>query len=150
MSLAPEVVIELSVEPVGGASTPELVGGASVAPVVSTALDVPGPSAPCTAGSPDMSHDEEIMRRLFVELNREAISILGDGGLVILSSDSEEEVVEEEEAVEEEKDESTGGGSPSRGSPAPISLASPLSSLVTIGGSACSCYLRLGSQFNHL
>jgi hypothetical protein len=37
--------------------------------------------------------------RLFVELNHEAIGILGDGGLVILSNDSEEE-----------KDKPAGGG----------------------------------------
>jgi hypothetical protein len=59
-----------------------------------------------------MSRDEEIVRKLFVELNREAIGILGDGGLVILSNDDEEEAAKEED--EEVKDESTGGGSPSR------------------------------------
>ncbi|CAD6263949.1 unnamed protein product [Miscanthus lutarioriparius] len=51
-----------------------------------------------------MSHDKEIARKLFVEMNHEAIDILGDGGLVILSSDSEEEDVEEEEVDEEKKE----------------------------------------------
>ncbi|CAD6260865.1 unnamed protein product [Miscanthus lutarioriparius] len=119
---APEVVIELSNEDELKDSGP-LVGPVPIAPastaatasVASTALDIPGPSAPCTAGSPDTSHDEEIARKLFVELNREAISILGDNDLVILSSDSEEEVTEEEDADEEEEEnEPAGGGSPSR------------------------------------
>ncbi|CAD6219897.1 unnamed protein product [Miscanthus lutarioriparius] len=65
-----------------------------------------------------MSHVEEIARRLFVELNHEAIGILGDGGLVIPSSNNEEEIAEEEadeeEKKEEVKDEPTGSGSPSR------------------------------------
>ena len=118
-----EVVIELSDEDkpegltpwVGGASIAPIVSTAPTASVASTALDIPDPFAPCTVGSPDTSRDEEIVRRLFVKLNREAIGISGDGGLVILSSDSEEEVTEVEEAdEEEEKDEPAGGGSPSR------------------------------------
>ncbi|CAD6334083.1 unnamed protein product [Miscanthus lutarioriparius] len=94
-----------------------------------------------------MSHDEEIARRLLVELNHGAICIPGDDGLVILSSDSEEVVTEEEEDTEEEevKDEPVGSGSPSRRLVAPISSASSLKSLVTIGGGAFSSYLRLGS-----
>ncbi|XP_066385164.1 predicted GPI-anchored protein 58 [Miscanthus floridulus] len=111
-----EVVIELSDEgepegsiPSAGAAPVAPVSIAAPASVASTALDVPGPSAPCAAGSPDTSRDEEITRKLFVELNHEAIGILGDGSLVILSSDSEEEVTEEEE-----KNEPAGGGSPSR------------------------------------
>ncbi|CAD6204258.1 unnamed protein product [Miscanthus lutarioriparius] len=115
---APEVVIELSDEdepegsiPSAGAAPIAPVSTAAPASVASTALDVPGPSTPCAAGSPDTSRDEEIARKLVVELNREAISIPGDGGLVILSSDSEEEVTEEEE---EEENEPVGGGSPSR------------------------------------
>ena len=65
-----------------------------------------------------MSHDEEIARRLFVELKCEAIGISVDGGLVILNSDSEEEITEEgadeEEKKEEVKDEPTGSGLPLR------------------------------------
>jgi hypothetical protein len=61
-----------------------------------------------------MSRDEEIARRLFVELNREAIGISRDGGLVILSSDSKEEFTDEEADKEEEKYEPTGSGSPLR------------------------------------
>ncbi|XP_066354598.1 uncharacterized protein [Miscanthus floridulus] len=60
-----------------------------------------------------MSRDEEIMRKLFVELNREAIGIPRDGGLVILSSNSKEEIIEEEEVDEEKeevKDEPMGSG----------------------------------------
>jgi hypothetical protein len=63
---------------------------------------------------PDTNHDEEIARRLFVELNRKAIGISRDGGLVILSSDSEEEVTDEEADEEDEKNEPTGSGSPLR------------------------------------
>ena len=81
-------------------------------PVAQIALNIPGPSAPCAVGSPDTSRDEEIARKLFVELNREAISIPGDGGLVILSSDSEEEAAEEDAG--EEEDEPMDSGSPSR------------------------------------
>jgi hypothetical protein len=77
-----------------------------------------------------MSHDEEIARKLYVELNREALGIPGDGGLVILSSDSEEEVTEEEEVdgeekKEEVKDEPAGSGSLTGGEAAPISPSSP-------------------------
>jgi len=83
-------------------------------PVISTTLatsvtsvvpDIPRPSTPCAIGQPDMSRDEEIARKLFVELNREAIGIPRDGGLVILSSDSEEESIEEEANKEEKKEE---------------------------------------------
>jgi hypothetical protein len=97
------------------------VGTAPAAPIISTTpttsiaptvLDFLRPSTPCVIGQPDTNHDEEIVRKLFVELNREAIGILGDGGLVILSSDDEEEATEEEE--EEVKDKPTGGRSPSR------------------------------------
>ena len=122
MPSAPEVVIELSDEDEPKDLAP-LVGPIPVAPaptaalasVALTALYIPGPSAPCTAGSLDKSRDEEIARKLFVELNREAIGILGDGGLVILSSDSEGEVAKEEDADEEEEEnEPASGGSPSR------------------------------------
>jgi len=44
------------------------------------------------------------MRRLFVELNRKAISISGDGDLVILSSDDEDKAIEEAEVEEEEEE----------------------------------------------
>ncbi|CAD6336857.1 unnamed protein product [Miscanthus lutarioriparius] len=118
VSSVPELVIELFDEDEPESSTPS-VGGSSATsvilttPAASATLDILGPFAPCAAGSPDMSRDEEITRKLFVELNHEAIGILGDGGLVILSSDSEEEVTEEEEADEEE-DEPTGSGSSSK------------------------------------
>ena len=69
------------------------------------------------------------MRKLFVELNREAIGIPGDGGLVILSSDSEEESIEEEaneeEKKEELKDEPAGSGWSTGGEADPISPPSP-------------------------
>ncbi|CAD6266156.1 unnamed protein product [Miscanthus lutarioriparius] len=59
-----------------------------------------------------MSRDVEVARKLFIELNHEAIGIPRDDGLVILSSDDEEEAVEEEEVdedeVEEAKDEPAG------------------------------------------
>ena len=122
MPSALEVVIELFDEdepkdlallvgpiPVAPAST------AALASIALTALYIPGPSAPCTAGSPDTSRDEEIARKLFVELNREAIGIPRDSGLVILSSDNEGEVAKEEDADEEEEEnEPASGGSPSR------------------------------------
>jgi hypothetical protein len=92
--------------------------------------DIPSPFAPYTAGPTDTSHDEEIARRFHIELNREALGILGDGGLVILSCDSEEEVIEEEEVDEEEseeevKDKPVGSGSSIGGEAAPISPPSP-------------------------
>jgi hypothetical protein len=75
--------------------------------------------APCAAAAwQDTSSDEEFVRRLFVELNREATSIPGDGGLVVLSDDDEEEVTREEadeEEEEDEEDEVVGSGSPPRG-----------------------------------
>lgn len=58
-----------------------------------------GPSAPCVAGLPDTSGDEEFVRKLFVELNCEAIGIPGDGSLVILDSDEEGNDNEKEDAV---------------------------------------------------
>jgi hypothetical protein len=138
-----EVVIELSDEDEPEGSTSP-VGAAPAAPVISTTPtfsitptvpDFLRPSTPCTIGWPDTSRDEEIARKLFVELNHEASGIPGDGGLVILSSDDEEAIEEEEEEV---KDEPICGGSPSRSSAAPILSASPLRSLVTIGGGVCS------------
>jgi hypothetical protein len=99
----------------GGTSVALGISTALAASITTAALDIPGPFAPCIVGSPDTSHDEEIVRTLFVELNSEASGIQADGGMVILNSDSEEEVTEEEDAdEEEEKDEPTGGGSPSR------------------------------------
>lgn len=69
--------------------------GATVAP------PVPVPSA---------RGDEEVARRLFVELNREAIGIPGDGGLVVVSSDDENEI--DWEALAAEDDQSVGSWSP--------------------------------------
>ncbi|CAD6270135.1 unnamed protein product [Miscanthus lutarioriparius] len=122
-----EVVIELSIEdelkdptlPASTAPAAPIISTANVACATSALLDFPGLSTPCTGGSLDTSHDEEITRKLFVELNCEAIGIPGDSGLVILSSDCKEEIIEEEEVDEEEKkdevkDKPTGSGSPSR------------------------------------
>ena len=113
-------MIELSDEDEPEGSTPP-VGAAPAALVISTApaaSAIPGSSTPCAFGWPDKSHDEEIARRLFIELNREAIGIPGDGGLVILGSDNDEEATEEEEVDEEEeeevKDEPAGGRLSSR------------------------------------
>jgi hypothetical protein len=55
----------------------------SAAPIISIAYVIPnilGPSAPCVVGLPDMNQDKEIARRLYVELNREALRIPRDGG----------------------------------------------------------------------
>ncbi|CAD6253624.1 unnamed protein product [Miscanthus lutarioriparius] len=97
--------------------------------MASTALNIPSPSSTYAGGSLDTSHDEEIARKLFVGLIREAISILGDSGLVILSSDSEEESIEEEadeeEKKEELKDEPVGSGSSMGGEADPISPPCP-------------------------
>jgi len=116
-------VIELSDEdepegsalPVGGVPATPVLSITPTTSIASATLDIPSPSTPYAAGSLNMSRDEEIVRRLFGKLNREAIGIPKDGRLVILYSDSEEEVTEEEEVDEEEKkDELAGGGSPSR------------------------------------
>lgn len=101
---SPGGVIELSNEdePEGQASsvapaaTAPVIFSAPIALVIPTALNTPGPSTPCDVSSPYTSRDEEIVRRLHVELNCEALGILRDGGLVILKSDSEEEITEEE------------------------------------------------------
>jgi hypothetical protein len=127
---APEVVIELSDDdepqdsPLPGAAAAPAAPGvlvtprASVIPSVPGAAHIPGPSAPRFAARPDTSSDKEFARRLFVELNREAMGIPKDGGLVVLSSDDEEEVIGEEADEEEEEDEedkAAGSGSPPRG-----------------------------------
>ncbi|CAD6270936.1 unnamed protein product [Miscanthus lutarioriparius] len=99
---------------------------APVLPVVPTILDVPGPSSPRATGPLDTNCDAEIVRKLFVELNREALDVLADDDLVFLSSDDEEDVVEEGKVGEEEKDGATGSGGSSRDSQAaPILSASP-------------------------
>ncbi|CAD6342248.1 unnamed protein product [Miscanthus lutarioriparius] len=62
------------------------------------ALDVPtsavpaeaSPSAPRIFAHPGTSGDEEFARALFITLNREALGIPGDGGLVDLVSDEED------------------------------------------------------------
>lgn len=62
------------------------------------ALDIPtstvpaeaGPSAPRVSARPDTSCDKEFPRALFITLNREALGIPGDGGLVDLVSDEED------------------------------------------------------------
>lgn len=96
---------------------------ASVLPAI---LDVLGPSSPRAIGPLDTSRDAEIARKLFVEMNREDLGILGDSDLVILSSDDEEDVVEEGKVDEEEEDDAAGSGGMSRDSQAtPISSPSP-------------------------
>jgi hypothetical protein len=126
---APEVVIELSDDdepqdsPLPGAAAAPAAPGvlvmprASVSPSVLGAAHIPGPSAPRVTARPYTSSDKEFTRRLFVELNREAMGIPKDGGLVVLSSDDEEEVIGEEadEEEEDEEDKAAGSGSPPRG-----------------------------------
>ena len=51
----------------------------SVAVAASTGPSDLGPSVPRVTVVPDMSGDWELARKLFVELNREAIRIPGDG-----------------------------------------------------------------------
>lgn len=48
------------------------------------------PSAPRVAAVPDTSGDKAFARALFIELNREAIGIPGDGALIDLVSDEED------------------------------------------------------------
>jgi hypothetical protein len=97
---------------------------ASVLPAI---LDVLGPSSPRAIGSLDTSRDAKIARKLFVEMNRGDLDILGDSDLVILSSDDEEDVVEEGKVDdEEEEDDAAGSGGMSRDSQdTPISSPSP-------------------------
>jgi hypothetical protein len=46
---------------------------------------------------PDTSRDEEFARRLFCDLNRNVLGLLGDDNVIIISdSDKEEEVCEED------------------------------------------------------
>jgi hypothetical protein len=72
-----------------------IVSAAPAILIVSIASNIPGPSIPRAVGLLDMSRDEEIARKLYIKLNRGALGILGDRGLVILSSDDEEDVIEE-------------------------------------------------------
>jgi hypothetical protein len=72
IELSDEDKLEGSSPPVGGASVASVVSTAPTTSVASIILDIPSPSAPCAACSLDTSRDEEIMRRLFVELNHEA------------------------------------------------------------------------------
>jgi hypothetical protein len=117
---APEVVIELFDKGKPKDLTPPVVhvpaAPVSIAAPAFIVSNTPGTSTSCAVGQLDTSHDEEITRKLFIELNCEAIGILGDGSLVILSSDDEEEVTgeEEEDDEEEAKDEPTGSRSPLR------------------------------------
>ena len=96
-----------------------VISAAPDAYVASDVSDNPEPLTPYTTGWPDTSHDEEIVRKLFIKLNHKAIGILAGGGLVILSSNDEDKATKLEEEVdkgeeEEAKDETTGGGSLSR------------------------------------
>jgi hypothetical protein len=65
-----------------------------IAPVAATATSAgpseAGPSAPRVTAVPNTSGDWEFTRKLFVELNQEAIGIPDDGALVDLVSDDEE------------------------------------------------------------
>ncbi|CAD6219105.1 unnamed protein product [Miscanthus lutarioriparius] len=63
---------------------------ASIAVAASTGPSKARPSTPRVAIMPDTSDDWEFARKLFVELNREAIGIPGDGALVDLVSDNED------------------------------------------------------------
>jgi hypothetical protein len=63
---------------------------ASVAATVGTGPSEAGSSVPRVTAVPYTSGDWEFAHKLFVELNREAIGIPGDGVLVDLVSDDEE------------------------------------------------------------
>ena len=65
---------------------------ASVVAAASASLSEAGPSAAWVTAMPDMSGDWEFARKLFIELNQEAIRIPSDGALVDLVSDEEEVV----------------------------------------------------------
>jgi len=58
---------------------------ASVTATASISPSEAGPSAPRVTAVPDTSGDWEFAHKLFVELNREAIGISGDGALVDLA-----------------------------------------------------------------
>lgn len=127
---SPGEVIELSNEDEPKDLTPLVIAAPTTPaiptiPTASVAYDILGPSAPCTAGPPDTSHDE-ITRKLYIELNREILGIPGDGGLVILISNEEEDIEAEEKVDDEEKDDAVSdSGSSMESEAAPIS---PLSS----------------------
>lgn len=127
MPSAPEMVIELlnddellDPSPPSAAAAPTAPDAFVTpnAPIIPATADIPEPTAPCAlAAWSDARGDEEFARRLFIELNREAMGIPKDGGLVILSDDDEKEVageVADEEEELDEEDEATGSGSPPR------------------------------------
>lgn len=84
--------------------------------VASATRSEAGPSAPRATAPPDTSGDEAFARELFITLNREAISIPGDGALVDLVSDEEDYGAssdsEEEEgtALDEEEEKAASSG----------------------------------------
>jgi hypothetical protein len=51
---------------------------------------------------PDTSRDEEFVRQLFDDHNRELLGPLGDGNIITLSGSDEEEEVREEDAADAE------------------------------------------------
>ena len=75
---------------------------ASVTAAASIGPSEARPSAPWVTAMPDTSGDWEFARKLFVELNWEAIGIPSDGALVDLVSDDEEAT--EDDADEGEKE----------------------------------------------
>lgn len=74
----------------------------SVAATASAGPSNVGPSTPRVAVVPDTSGDWEFAQKLFVELNREAIGIPGDGALVDLVSDDEDIMEADTGKVEKE------------------------------------------------
>lgn len=80
---------------------------ASLAAAVSARPSKARPSTPRVAAVPNTSDDQEFARKLFVELNWEAIGIPGDGALVDLVSDNEETV--EADAGEAKEEVALGG-----------------------------------------
>jgi hypothetical protein len=51
---------------------------------------------------PDTSHDEEFTWRLFGDMNRDVLRLLGDIKVIILSDSNEEEEVREEDVTDAE------------------------------------------------
>jgi hypothetical protein len=61
---------------------------------------------------PDTSHDEELAKRLFGDLNHDVLGPPGDGNVIILSVSDEEEEVCEEDATDAEAAPSSAARSP--------------------------------------
>lgn len=82
-NVLPKVVVDLSDEESEGLI-------ASVTTTTDTGPSDPGPSIPRVTIVLDMGGDWELARKLFVEMNLEAIEIPGDGASVDLISDKED------------------------------------------------------------